>query len=105
LLKTRTPEGPLYRIARGTESWEYPDWKRAGTDLSSGAHTFGSRFDDFDSEYRVLYASSQLVSCYVELLARFRADYTLVAELEAMDGEMITSRLASCLPNGLRTDL
>jgi hypothetical protein len=35
----------------------------------------------------VLYASSQLVSCYVEVLARFRPDYALRAELRVMDGE------------------
>jgi hypothetical protein len=86
-LNTRTPTGPLYRIARGTEPWEYPDWKRAGTDSSSLAHTFGNRFDDPNAEYRVLYAASQLVSCYVEVLARFRPDYALLAELRAMDGE------------------
>ena len=87
MLNTRTPTGPLYRIAWGTELWEYPDWKRAGTDSSSLAHTFGNRFDDPNAEYRVLYASSQLVSCYVEVLARFRPDYALLAELRAMDGE------------------
>jgi hypothetical protein len=87
LLNTRTPTAPLYRIAWGTEPWEYPDWKKAGTDSSSLAHTFGNRFDDPNAEYRVLYASSQLVSCYVEVLARFRPDYTLLAELRAMGGE------------------
>jgi hypothetical protein len=87
LLNTRTPTGPLYRISWGTQPWEYPDWNRAGIDSSSGAHTFGNRFDDPNAEYRVLYAASQLVSCYLEVLARFRPDYTLVEELQAMDGE------------------
>ena len=87
MLNARTPTGPLYRIAWGTEPWEYPDWKRAGTDSSSLAHTFGNRFDDPDAEYRVLYASSQLVSSYVEVLARFRPDYALLAELRGMEGE------------------
>jgi hypothetical protein len=86
LLKTRTPTGPIYRIAWGTEPWGYPDWKRAGTDSSSGAHTFGNRFDDPNAEYRVLYAASQLVCCYVEVLARYRPDYALLEQLQAMDG-------------------
>ena len=86
MLNTRIPTGSLYRIASGTEPWEYPDWKRADKS-SSQAHTFGNRFDDPNAEYRVLYASSQLVSCYVEVLARFRPDYALLAELRAMDGE------------------
>ena len=98
MLNTRTPTGPLYRIAWGTEPWEYPDWKGAGTDSSSGAHTFGNRFDDPNAEYRVLYASSQLVSCYVEVLARFRPDYALLAELRAMDGEDDYQRIG-LIPN------
>jgi hypothetical protein len=60
---------------------------RAGRDASSGAHTFGNRFDDPDAQYRVLYAASQLVSCYVETLARFRPDFKLLEELDAMEGD------------------
>jgi hypothetical protein len=67
--------------------WDYPDWLRAGTDPSSGAHTFGNRFDDPDAQYRVLYASTYLVTCYMETLARFRPDFRLMQELQAMDGD------------------
>jgi hypothetical protein len=89
LLQARSPQAPLYRIARGTHPWEFPDWSKAGTDHSGAhtAHTFGNRFDDPNGEYRVLYASSQLVSCYVETLARFRPDRSLVAELQQIEGE------------------
>lgn len=80
------PGGPLYRIGWGTKPWEFPDWLRAGRDASSGAHTFGNRFDDPDAQY-VLYAASQLVSCYVETLARFRPDFKLLEELDAMEGD------------------
>lgn len=86
MLEHRTPEGPLYRIARGKKPWEFPDWSRASTD-SYGAHTFGNRFDDPAGEYRVLYAASQLLSCYVETLARFRPDQKLKEELAAIQGE------------------
>jgi hypothetical protein len=86
LLKSRTPEDPLYRIVRGTKPWEFTDWSKARTD-PSGAHTFGNRFDDPNGEYRVLYAASQLTSCYVETLARFRPDQALLAELKAIKGE------------------
>ncbi len=86
MLDHRTPEGPLYRIARGTNPWEFPDWSRASTD-SYGAHTFGNRFDDPAGDYRVLYAASQLLSCYVETLARFRPDQKLKEELAAIKGE------------------
>jgi hypothetical protein len=85
-LKHRTPEGPIYRIARGSNPWAFPDWSKVTID-SYGARTFGSRFDDPAGEYRVLYASSQVLSCYVETLARFRPDYLLKAELAAIKGE------------------
>ncbi len=86
MLKSRTPGGPPYRIARGTRPWEFTDWSKARTD-PSGAHTFGNRFDDPNGEYRVLYAASQLTSCYMETLARFRPDRALLTELQAIKGE------------------
>jgi hypothetical protein len=44
-----------------------PDWASAEPD-----GTFGNRFDDPDATYRVLYASSQRLGCFVETLARFQ---------------------------------
>jgi hypothetical protein len=49
--------------------------------------TFGNRFDDPEGTYRVLYASSQRLGCYLETLARFRVDLTLYAELSEIEGE------------------
>jgi len=43
--------------------------------------TFGSRFDDPEATYRVLYASSHRLGCYLETLARFSPDLSLFAEL------------------------
>ena len=37
--------------------------------------------------YRVLYASSQRVGCFLETLARFRVDLKLRAELAEIEGE------------------
>jgi hypothetical protein len=50
------------------------------------AHRFGNRFDDPEGYYRVLYASSQRLACFVETLARFRPDLSLLAELDAIEG-------------------
>ena len=47
----------------------------------------GGRFDDPDAEYRVLYASSQRLGCFLETLARFRPDIRLIAELASVDGD------------------
>jgi hypothetical protein len=49
--------------------------------------TFGSRFDDPGATYRVLYASSHRLGCYLETLARFRPDLSLLAELAQIEGE------------------
>ena len=80
-LETRTPTESIYRVARYPDAWQLPDWSRA----KDG--TFGNRFDDPESDYRVLYAASQEVSCYVETLARFRPDLTLMEELREIEGD------------------
>jgi hypothetical protein len=82
LLEYQTPTDPLHRIARGTRPWEFTEWSRA---KENG--TFDNRFDDPESEYRVLYAASQLTSCYVETLAPFRPEYSLQAEFDMIQGE------------------
>lgn len=48
--------------------------------------TFGNRFDDPDGEYRVLYAGSDRLTCFVECLACFRPDVELLAALDQIIG-------------------
>lgn len=73
---------PVHRIGRKPDPWEYPDWSRANPD-----GTFGNRFDDPLREYRVLYASSARLGCFLGTLARYRPDLTLWAELQKIEGE------------------
>ena len=80
-LKTRQPSGLIYRLGRSPNAWQPPEWSLAHTD-----GTFGNRFDDPEGYYRVLYASSQRVACFMETLARFRLDLGLHAELASIDG-------------------
>jgi len=82
MLDTKTPTAPLFRLGRKPDPWSPPDWSRAQPD-----GTFGNRFDDPQGNYRVLYAATQRVSCFVETLARFRPDISLIAELQAIAGE------------------
>jgi hypothetical protein len=82
MFETQTPSGPIYRLGRYPDPWAPPDWSRAQPD-----GTFGNRFDDPTGYYRVLYASSQRLSCFLETLARFRPDLTLLAELREIEGE------------------
>src|SRR5437016_4371100 len=82
MLETTTPAGPIYRLGRYPDPWAPPDWSNAQPD-----GTFGNRFDDPTAYYRVLYASSQRLSCFLETLARFRPDLALLAELQHIAGE------------------
>jgi hypothetical protein len=79
-LESRRPAGPLFRLGRDRDAWAIPDWAYAKDD-----GTFGNRFDDPTGVYRVLYASSQRLGCFIETLARFRVDVSLVADLALME--------------------
>ena len=72
----------IYRLGRKPDPWSAPDWASAGPD-----GMFGNRFDDPEAMYRVLYASSQRLGCFLETLGRFRVDPKLLAELAEVEGE------------------
>jgi hypothetical protein len=76
------PPGVIYRLGRRPDPWTAPDWASAAPD-----GTFGNRFDDPEGMYRVLYASSQRLGCFLETLGRFRIDPTLLAELSEIHGD------------------
>lgn len=82
MLESKRPPATIFRLARKPDPWQAPDWSRANPD-----GTFGNRFDDPEGYYRVLYAATQKLSCYLETLARFRADVSLLAELNEIEGE------------------
>ena len=79
-LESKRPAGPLFRVGRDDDAWAVPDWAYAKED-----GTFGNRFDDPLGVYRVLYASSQRLGCFIETLARFRVDVSFVADLALME--------------------
>ena len=76
-LPSVSTEGSLYRVGRKPDPWLLPDWAYAHDD-----GTFGNRFDDSEGYFRVSYASSTKLGCFVETLARFRRPptSTLVAQ-------------------------
>jgi hypothetical protein len=78
-LESKRPPRPLFRIGRNDDAWELPDWAYAQED-----RIFGNRFDDPLAVYRVLYASSQRLGCFIETLARFRQDISFTADLALM---------------------
>jgi hypothetical protein len=79
-LESKRPSGPLFRVGRDRDAWAVPDWAYAKED-----GTFGNRFDDPTGVYRVLYASSQRLGCFIETLARFHVDVSFVADLALME--------------------
>jgi hypothetical protein len=81
-LELRIPREPIHRIGRWPDPWQPPDWAHAHLD-----GTFGNRFDDPQAYYRVIYTSSQRLGCFLETLARFRPDLTLLADLAEIEGE------------------
>lgn len=86
-----TPPGLLYRIARRPDPWRPPDWAAVEDDL-----TFGNRFDDSEGLFRVLYASSTPLGCYLETLARYRrppgdALATALRDIEFAEDEPISA--------------
>jgi hypothetical protein len=79
-LESKRPSRPLFRVGRDDDAWAVPDWAYAKED-----RTFGNRFDDPMGVYRVLYASSQRLGCFVETLARFRVDVSFLADLALVE--------------------
>lgn len=66
-LPSNPPPNRVFRIARGSDPWQPPDWANAHED-----RTFGNRFDDSEGYFRVLYAGSTRLACFIETLARYR---------------------------------
>jgi hypothetical protein len=64
-----TPSGPWYRVGRALDPWAWPDWSFVQAD-----GTFGGRWDDPDSTYRSMYASSRRLGAFLETMAWARPD-------------------------------
>ena len=87
-LKEISPTGRLQRVGRLPDPWAWPDWSNAASD-----GTFGNRYDDPQSSYRVLYAASDRLGAFVEVLARFRPDPHVLKELQNIAGDEDRSML------------
>jgi RES domain len=77
-LDATTPPGEIFRVGWEPDPWRLPDWKYA----SGSPLTFGNRYDDPEGKYRVLYAGSSPLACFVEVLAKFRRDPGLADGLD-----------------------
>jgi RES domain len=82
VLHAISPPGRLHRIGRAPDPWSWPDWAHATAD-----GTFGNRWDDPNGSYRVLYAASDRLGAFIEVLARFRPDPQVEQGIADVAGE------------------
>lgn len=81
------PPNEVYRVARKPEPWALLSWAWAQDD-----GTFYNRYDDPQAKYRVIYAATQLLSCFIETLACYRVDMQAAQELKELAARMIFTR-------------
>ena len=62
----------VWRIGFAPEPWAWPPWEYAG----------GQRWDDPTVAFRTIYAGETVIACFLEVLAGYRADVVLAAELD-----------------------
>ena len=93
-LESRIAQQPLHRIGRWPDPWQPPDWAHAHTD-----GTFGNR----STIPRPTTASSTPpagASVFLETLARFRPDLTLLAEFARSRARTTSRHSARCRQAG-----
>lgn len=73
--RARTPRTALYRIGRRPDPLAWPPWEYVGS----------GRFDDPVGEFRVLYATAQRRTAFLETLAQFRPSLDVLAALQAVE--------------------
>jgi hypothetical protein len=72
------PDGPVRRVGYAPNPWAWTAWEYG---------PFAGRWDDPEDVYRVLYAASTALGCYLEVLAQFRPDPGLATDLETIEGD------------------
>jgi RES domain-containing protein len=73
--RARTPRTALYRIGRRPDPLAWPPWEYVGS----------GRFDDPAGEFRVLYATVDRRTAFLETLAHFRLSRDVLAALKAVE--------------------
>lgn len=73
MLATVPAEGQVHRVGYAPDPWAWVPWEYV--ERSTG------RWDDPLEIYRVLYVGSSPEACFIEVLAQFRPDEALVAEM------------------------
>ncbi|EWT06340.1 hypothetical protein N864_22195 [Intrasporangium chromatireducens Q5-1] len=69
----------VWRIGFAPEPWAWTPWEYAD------GGRFNGRWDDPDGIWRTLYVGASRLVCFLEVLAPFRPDPALAAEMDAID--------------------
>lgn len=75
---TNTPAGIVHRVGYSPDPWRWTPWEFA---------PFEGRWDDSEDLFRVIYAGDSLLACLIEVLAPFRPDPAVLAELDEIAGD------------------
>lgn len=67
----------VWRIGFAPDIWAWTPWNYADDE-----GLFSGRWDDQQGQFRTIYTAASLLGCFLELLAQFRPNRTLLAELE-----------------------
>ncbi len=74
-LSTTRSDGQVWRVGYRPDPWAWPSWQYATNGRFTG------RWDDADGNFRTIYAGAHLLGCLLEVLACFRPDPELAAQL------------------------
>lgn len=83
-LEIEDPEQTQYvwRVGYAPDPWAWTPWEYADDE-----GRFGGRWDDQQGEFRTVYTADSLVGCFLELLAQFRPNRGLLAELDEIEDD------------------
>jgi hypothetical protein len=93
-LASRAADTRLWRIGFRPDPWAWSGWEWA----TNGR--FPGRWDDLHGNFRTVYAGSSLLACLLEVLAGFRLDARLAAELDEIAEDDEDAVLHPTLPPG-----
>ncbi|MHB1446704.1 MAG: RES domain-containing protein [Acidimicrobiales bacterium] len=88
-LAVSRPEVPVRRVGFEPDPWAWTPWEYG---------SFTGRWDDPEDLYRVLYAASTPLGCFLEVLAVFRPDPGLAAELAEIEGDAADDAFPTVAP-------
>lgn len=84
----------IHHIGYQPDPWNWAPWGYAE------AGRFSGRWDDPAGNWRALYVGQSAVACYLEVLAPFRPDPTLQADMDAIEGNDDEDDEHSTIPPG-----